>query len=415
MGNNVMFEELQKLSKHFLEINNRPYKRYFIQSTVLKHRCAILLGQRGIGKTTILVQYLLQKSHGDPQDPKIMYVPTDHILMANTSLYEIADKFQALGGQYIVFDEIHKYSTWSREIKSIYDTFPKLSILGSGSSALEIQKGSHDLSRRAIEYHMHGLSFREFIELKCDIEFQYVDLTELINNHDTIARDIMKKLDEKNKKVLPLFKDYLNHGFYPYFLEVDDEETYWITLEQNARATIESDLSAIYPQLTGNSVKKLKQLLLFIASAVPFTPTWSKIKRIIDVTDDRTVKNYFKYLEDASLIRIVQSYSKNMRKLESPEKIYLNNPNQIQAFSTGKGNRGNIRETFFLNMLVPNHKVSLPAYGDFIVDETYTFEIGGRKKNFNQIKNIDNALLACDNTEIGINQRIPLWLLGFLY
>ncbi len=339
----------------------------------------------------------------------------DHLLVGNLTLYEIVETFQNLGGEIIAFDEIHKYSAWSKELKSIYDTFPNLTILASGSSALEIHKGSHDLSRRAIIYRLYGLSFREFIELKTNISFDNIELVELLKKHETIARDIVVKLDNTKFKILALFKSYLDYGFYPYFLEIPDLASYWLTLEQNIHITIESDLAAIYPHLTGNSIKKIKQLLIFISNSVPFTPNWENVKKIIAVTDLRTVKNYFKYLEDASLIWLLQSGSKKMSKLEKPEKIYLNNPNQIQAITSGNGNIGNIRETFFLNMLTPNYTVHLPSDGDFIVNDQFTFEIGGHKKDFRQIKNIKNAYIASDDIEIGINQRIPLWLFGFLY
>lgn len=408
-----MLENILKLSRHFLTIKNRPYKRYLLNSTELKHRCTILLGQRGIGKTTTLIQYLLNHSDDDVNDPRILYVQTDHLLMGDLTLYEIAETFQANGGEIIAFDEIHKYEAWSQELKSIYDTFPNLTILASGSSALEIHKGSHDLSRRAIIRRLHGLSFREFIELQNNISFENIELTDLLKNHESIARTIVSKLEDT--KILALFKSYLDYGFYPYFLEINDTPSYWLTLEQNVHITIESDLVAIYPYLTGTSIKKIKQLLIFISTSVPFTPNWTNIKKVVDVSDDRTVKSYFKYLEDASLIRLLQSDSKKFSKIEKPEKIYLNNPNQIQAITSGNGNIGNLRETFFLSMLVQSHDVNLPTNGDFIVDHKYTFEIGGPKKDYNQIKNISDAYLASDNIELGINQRIPLWLFGFLY
>jgi len=217
-----MYDDILKLSQHFLSIKNRPYQRYFLKSTPLKHRCAILLGQRGIGKTTTLIQYLLAHSGGNIDDPRILYVQTDHFLVGNSTLYEIADTFHTYGGEIIAFDEIHKYPSWSQELKSIYDTFPNLIILASGSSALEIHKGSHDLSRRAIIHRLHGLSFREFVELKTNLKFDCVALSDLIKKHELISRDILSKLNKMKTKVLPLFKSYLDFGFYPYFLEIDD-------------------------------------------------------------------------------------------------------------------------------------------------------------------------------------------------
>ncbi len=410
-----MFDKLQALSQRFLALKNRPYNRYFIDSTPLKHRCLILLGQRGIGKTTTLVQYLLAHSQGDMTAPSIFYVPTDHFLLRDTSLYELAEKFHRQGGEMIAFDEIHKYPNWSQELKSIYDTFPNLIILASGSSALAIHKGSHDLSRRAIIHRLHGLSFREFLGLQTENKFSPYSLTEILENHTKLSHSIQSTLEKQKLKILPFFKTYLANGFYPYFLEIEDLTEYWLTIEQNIHITIESDLATIYPQLTGTSIKKIKQLLKFIASAVPFTPNWASIKKIIGVSDDRTLKNYFQYLEDAALIQHIERASNKLSKLEIPEKIYLNNPNQIQALSAGNGNIGNIRETFFLNMLTPHHDISLPPKGDFLIDGTVTIEVGGRNKDYSQLKTLKNAYIASDDLEVGTGKRIPLWLFGFLY
>ncbi len=410
-----MIDDIIKLSQHFLTIKNRPYQRYFLTSDFKKHRCLLLLGQRGIGKTTTLIQYLLKQSDGDVLDPRILYIQTDHFLLRDASLYDIAEQFQILGGEYIVFDEIHKYSNWSQELKSIYDTFPKLNILASGSSALEVHKGTHDLSRRALVYHLSGLSFREFLELKCDLSLAHYSLNDIINNHEKIANAIISQLADKKLNVIPLFRNYFNYGFYPYFFEINDVNSFWLTLEQNIHVTIESDLATIYPQLTGHSIKKIIQLLSFIAGSVPFIPNWNKIKEIVNVADPRTLKSYCKYLEDACLIQIINKYSSNMRNNITSEKIYLNNPNQIQALSTGNGNKGNLRETFFLNMLTLSYQIDLAANGDFIIDGKYTFEIGGRNKKNTQINNIKNAYLANDDIETGIRNKIPLWLFGFLY
>jgi predicted AAA+ superfamily ATPase len=411
----LIIEEIIKLSRSNLETKNRPVERLFITTKLEKHRCNILLGPRGVGKTTILIQYLLQASVGNALSTDILYISCDHILMEGHSLYETAEKFQMMGGKIIAFDEIHKYQGWSRELKSIYDTFPNLVILASGSSALEIHKGSHDLSRRAIIHKVPCLSFREFLALQSDLPFDSYKLVDLIDQHEKISKEVIDALNRKDKKVLALFKQYLEMGFFPYFLEINDKASYWLTLEQNVVVTLESDLVAVYPQLTGTTIKKLKQLLNFIAKSVPFVPNWSKIKDIIDVSDDRTLKTYFKYLEDAGLIRMVSKYSKMLTKLQASEKVYLNNPNQIYALSAGFANKGNMRETFFISMFDIGYDIGLPANGDFMVDEKYCFEVGGRKKSFEQIKEIKNAYVASDDIELGVGQRIPLWLFGFLY
>ena len=310
----------------------------------------------------------------------------------------------------VAIDEIHKYPNWSQELKSIYDTFPDLTILASGSSALEIHKGSHDLTRRAICYTMHGMSFREYLELNGQIELPILLLENLCHEHEKLADGILGKVG----KILPFFEQYLKVGYYPYFYELNSESLFKITLEQNLHTTIESDLVAIYPHLTGNSINKIKQLLIYIANAVPFTPNWSKIQQVVDIGDVRTLKAYFSHLVDAGLIRSLLGATDKFKQLESVEKVFLNNTNQLYAIAPTP-NKGTIRETFFLSQLSENHEIQIPQNGDFLIDGKFCFEVGGKKKSFEQIKGEGNSFLACDDMERGAGNKIPLWLFGFLY
>jgi hypothetical protein len=376
---------------------------------------SIIVGPRGVGKTTTLVQLLLDAVHGDRLDPRILYIQADHFAMGSLSLYEIADLFQTLGGKWIVFDEIHKYANWSSELKSIYDTFPTLKIYASGSSALEIHEGSHDLTRRAIVYPMQGMSFREYLELVHQIELPAYELNAICKTHEKLADVLIKELGKKELHVIPEFHRYLQVGYYPYFHEIRDPALYKITLEQNVHTTIDSDLAAIYPQLSGTSLQKMKRLLTFIASAVPFTPNWQHIQTAVEVGDLRTLKAYFSHLEDAGLIRSLSRSGKKLNQLESPSKVYLENTNQLYAISSQAPEKGTLRETFFINMLSEKHTVKLPRDGDFFVDDTFLFEVGGKGKDFNQIKGHENGFLACDDMERGIRSKIPLWLFGFIY
>ena len=413
-----MFNKLQKLSRRFLSIKASAYKRYLIRNVDFKiNRLSLIKGARGVGKTTTLVQELLDNVKGDIFSDKILYIQADHFQIGKTTLYEIAEEFNMLNGKWIAFDEIHKYPNWSKELKSIYDTFPELQILASGSSALELTLGSHDLSRRAIKYDMVGMSFREFLEINYNLELQSYQLNEICDNHEKIAFAIIKKLKELDLKIIPLFHKYLKVGYYPYFQELDkNENLYKITLEQNVHTTIESDLAAIFPKLTGNSLKKIRQLLVFIADSVPFIPNWKKVLKILDVGDERTLKTYFKHLEDASLIRSISQSSSKLKKVESYEKVYLNNSNQLFAISASNNSEmGTVRETFFLSMLSKDHEVALPKKGDFFIDKKYLFEIGGKNKSFEQIKNLKHGRLACDNIEEGFKGKMPLWMFGFLY
>ncbi|MCX6989473.1 MAG: AAA family ATPase [Chlamydiae bacterium] len=409
-----MFEKLVEISREFLKNKNSPYKRYLIRTTDFSHRVSVVVGQRGVGKTTMIVQYLLDKVKGDRFDDRILYVQADHFLMGDTSLYEIADKFQLSGGKWLAIDEVHKYSNWAQELKSIYDTFPVLTLIVSGSSALEIYKGTHDLVRRSVCYYMAGMSFREYLELSLGVELKSWKIEELCKNNERIAASIIEVIEGHAKKILPLFHSYLKVGYYPYFFELRNEDIFKMTLEQNLHMTIEADLAAIYPHLTGVTIKKIKQLLIFIANTVPFIPNWEKIKSALEIGDVRTLKMYFEHLEDAGLIKSITKASKKFSRIESPDKVFLNNSNQLFAISL-KPEIGTVRETFFLSMLSQNHTVTLPLDGDFLVNDEYLFEVGGRNKTFKQIKESKKGYLACDDIELGMGTKIPLWLFGFLY
>jgi predicted AAA+ superfamily ATPase len=411
-----MIEKLFKHHRIILNAFNRPFKRYFLKKHALKSRFSIITGQRGIGKTTVMIQYIYSFIQEDTLSKAALYVPVDHFMVVGYSLYEIAEEFVNYGGQLLCFDEIHKYPNWSRELKSIYDSFPDIRLLVSGSSALEIHKGSHDLSRRAVIYPMTGLFLREFIELKYHIELPIFDIESILADHEKFSLEIIRQLEAKHLKILPLFQEYLRHGYFPYFLEHPDEAAYLRTLEQGLHTTIESDLLSIYPRLAGVSIKKLKMLLSTIARSAPFTPDMKCLKQIVEVGDERTLKTYLSYLEDGKAITCLSKRNKSIKRLEKPEKIYLNNPNQVLAICDRENvNTGNIREIFFTCMMQEEHTVSIPPKGDFIVDNKSLFEIGGKGKTFKQIKDIPDSYLALDDIEHGINAKIPLWLFGFLY
>jgi len=405
-------EDIFRLSQTQLSVFNRPYRRYFLKEHDLTHRLCIILGQRGIGKTTAMVQHLLDVADQDPFNETILYVQTDHFLIGGRSLYDIAEQFVNLGGKTICFDEIHKYPRWSMELKSITDTFVKLNVLASGSSLLEIYKGSHDLSRRSLLMRMWGLSFREYIEMSCNQPMPVYSIENIVTDHTRIAYQIVETL--RDKTILALFKEYLRHGCYPFYFENQDDAIFGQILNQNLHTTLESDLIAVQPALTGNSIKNITTLLRIISASVPFYPNFKKLTELTDVGDQRTLKTYLKYLEDCGLVTGLSRSGKGLREMDKPEKIFLNNPNLIYAFSPNT-DIGAIRETFFLNMLGSKHTVKAPRQGDFLVDDTYLFEIGGKNKTFDQIKDMENSFLAVDDMEKGFGQKIPLWLFGFLY
>jgi uncharacterized protein len=411
-----MLDELYSLSQTFLQLRNRKFQRYFLQETPLTNRFSIIVGQRGIGKTTAMTQYLLEQVGGDRFSRQILYLQADHFLLTRTSLYEIADEFYRLGGQLICFDEIHKYPDWSLELKSIFDTFPDLKMLASGSSVLEINQGSHDLSRRALVYRMRGLSLREYLGMHCDIHFDKLLLADILKNHQRIADRIISTLAGAGHKILALFKAYLAVGYYPYFQEYPDSRQFYLTIEQNIHTTLESDLPAIYQTLNGASVRKIERLLAIISSLVPYVPDMKQLKNMLEIGDERTLKNYLKLLEDAGIIRTVVKSGKGLRAMEKPEKIYLNNPVLYHALAGGAApDTGAVRETFFLSMAHVDHQVRVPAKGDFRLNDRMTFEVGGKNKDSSQIQGLENAWLALDSIEMGFGNRVPLWLFGFLY
>lgn len=413
----MMLENLFIKSQNFVKQNALEYKRYFIRKNSFEHRLSIILGSRGIGKTTTLAQYMQEHYEND----EALYVSLDDINNLNYTMIEIAEQFDLNAGKLLCFDEIHKYSNWSAELKNIYDTYPNLKVIATGSSALEIHKGSHDLSRRAILYTMFGMSFREFLELHYAYTFETYSLEEILKNHQSIADDILSKIEQKSQKVIPLFKQYLKVGYYPYFLSMPNEEMFFQTLQQNINVSIESDLLSIYPTLNGNTIKKIKKLLSIIMKNVPFTPNISSLKKAIDIKDDRTLKEYLAKLDDAGLIKLLMKSSHSMKALDKPEKIYIANTNLMY---TTTPDVGNLRETFFLNQ-VQNYyaqKSSQEGRGiyvsqdsDFYVEEKYTFEIGGKNKSFKQIKDKEDSFVVSDDLEVGFNHKIPLWLFGFLY
>ena len=413
-----MLEELFIKSRDFININNQEYKRYFIKTKNLEHRLSIIIGSRGIGKTTTVAQYIIQNY----KDSEALYVNLDDIQISSKyTMIGIAEEFVLNGGKLLCFDEIHKYENWSAELKNIYDRFHKLKIIAIGSSALQINKGSHDLSRRAIIYNMVGMSFREFLELHHGYRFDSISLEDILSNHIKIATKIKNEIEKNDQKIIPLFKDYLKHGYYPYYLSMPNEVLFFQTLQQNINVSIESDLLNIYPKLNGNSVKKIKMLLSVIIKSVPFEPKITDLKNAADIKDDRTLKDYLSKLDDAGLIKLLMQNFLSMKAFDKPEKIFLANPNLMY---TKEPNIGNLRETFFVNQLNNYYKNKLSLNddgiyasknGDFYCEEKYTFEVGGKNKSFEQIKNIPNSYVASDDLEIGIGNKIALWIFGFLY
>ncbi len=330
----------------------------------------------------------------------------DDLYFSTHSLVELAEQFALKGGQYLYLDEVHKYNNWSQELKNIYDSYPELKIIFTSSSALEIHKGSYDLSRRALMFDLPGLSFREFLEFRYNIRIQPVDLSDILFKQDKIASKILLEI-----KPYEFFEEYLSIGYYPYFKE--DEEYYLQRLESVIRLVVETDLPAIY-KIDYSSISKLKKLIMIIGGISPYTPNLKKLSEQIG-SKRETVLKYLSLLHNAHILRWLSSDTNGINFMNKPDKLYLENTNIAYALSLTTPDIGTLRETFFLNQLSAKHFVSYSKKADFFIDNKYTFEIGGKNKTKKQIQGLDNAYIVKDNIEYGFDNIIPLWLFGFLY
>lgn len=360
-------------------------------------------GARGVGKTTLILQYIKKNI---PIDQSSLYVSLDNIWFSENSVSALADQFVKQGGKFLFLDEVHKYPNWSQELKNIYDDNPDLKIVFTGSSLLEILNARADLSRRAIVYTMQGLSYREYLNLKLGLNFSKIHLNEILSNHLLLSREI-------NEVIKPLehFNDYLRKGYYPFFQEVPG--LYFHRIEEVINLILEIELPLLR-KVEVTYVAKLKQLLQIISESVPFVPNISKLSERIGVNRN-TFCLYLYFLEEAHIIINLYKDAKGITQLQKPDKIFLENTNLQYALSPLHANVGNVRETFFINQLRAQHTVEYIEESDFLVDHQFIFEIGGQSKNTNQIKNLENAFIAADDIEYGFQNKIPLWMFGFLY
>ncbi|HPQ35195.1 MAG TPA: AAA family ATPase [Tenuifilaceae bacterium] len=360
-------------------------------------------GQRGVGKTTLLLQYI--KKHYKT-DKSVLYVSMDDLYFSANRLIDFAEQFSVKGGKQLFLDEIHRYPNWAQEIKNIYDDFPELNIVFTGSSMLEISRSKADLSRRVAYYNMPGMSFREYVNSKLKKTYPALELTDILNNHSNIAISL------KNEFMpLVLFSEYLQHGYFPFYKEVP--KTFLQRVEEIINTTFDVDIMQL-KGLNTSGLIKMKRLLYVIAQSVPFKPNIVKLSERIGVNRN-TLLSYIRHLEDAGIITSLYASAQGIGILQKPEKIYLENTCFNYALSVKEPEIGTLRETFFLSHLKEKHRLSYTEKGDFVIDEKHVFEVGGRSKGMKQVKGIKSAWIAADDLEIGIDQKIPLWLLGFIY
>lgn len=367
-------------------------------------RLVCIRGSRGTGKTTLILQHI-KKTFADSLD-KVLYVSLDNLYFSDNSLIDFVDGFVKRGGTHLFLDEVHKYPDWSRAVKNIYDDYPELHVVFTGSSLLEILNARSDLSRRALVYNLQGLSFREYLNLNAKTDFPVLSLEEILQNNENLSAQIVSKI-----KPFEYFSDYLRHGYYPYFLEGIDD--YYIRLNETVNLILEIEL----PQLRKLDVAyivKIKKLLAVIGKSAPFIPNATEIASSIQISR-QTLLQYFEYLEESKLIYQVFKQSRGLGALEKPDKIFLENTNLMYMFDDVQTDVGNVRETFAFNQLSHAHEVLFSEQSDFFVDKKYTFEVGGKNKKRRQIKDVSDSYILADNIEYGTDRRIPIWLLGFLY
>ena len=382
--------------RNILKNVDTSYVRNIHSTIPWDDRLIAILGARGVGKTTLVLQHI--KLYEDVDTTLFVYA--DDLWFSTHSLVALAEMFYTNGGRVLYIDEIHKYKNWSQEIKNIYDQYPDLKVRYTGSSILDLQKGSHDLSRRVLEFQMHGLSFREYVALHYGADIPIHTLEQVLANKI--------EFPYADYRPVALFKEYLRQGYYPYF----KEPGYELRLTKTINAILEVDIPK-FAELSISTSEKLKTLLYIVAQSVPFKPNYSKIARDLDMHRN-AVSDLMVWLDKADLINILRDDVEGYKLLGKVNKIYLNNPNLAYALSDDEPNIGNIRETIFLAWLRATHKVTASSVSDFKVGK-YTFEVGGKKKGQHQIKDVEHAYVVKDDIEYGHLNEVPLWAFGLLY
>ncbi len=402
-----LYESSSKLIRHV----DTKFKRYLLSRIEWKSRLIEVKGARGVGKTTLMLQRA--KILEMEQKNSTLYISLDDPYFYSKSIIETAEEFYKTGGKHLFIDEVHKYPSkhkgfdWSTEIKNIYDKYPELHVTYTGSSILNIYKGQGDLSRRKVSYTLQGMSFREYLIFGSILNFPQLTLEEILSNHCEITLDIANKV-----RPIKHYRDYIETGYYPFYKEAPTH--YFERLKSIISVVLELDIPAI-TDISFESTVKMKKLLAVIASSVPFVPNLSNLKSELYITDHRTLLKYINYLEKAGLVNILAKEAHGKQLLRKPDKLYLENTNLLQCFNIAEPSKGTLRETFFMNQFSESSQLTFPAKGDFLVNNEFVIEIGGKNKTAKQLKGIDSAYFALDDIETGYANRIPLWLFGFMY
>ena len=397
-----IYNDIQNLSFNRLKQPITKYERFLLQD-ILKSTAKIkgIYGSRGVGKTTMLLQLAKKLNYADDE---ILYISCDYPIFSDVSLFELVDYFVKYGGKCILIDEIHEAKNFQRELKLIYDFFD-IEVIFSGSSAIKITDAS--FARRYSMFALPILSFREFIELKLDIKLESITLEDILSSHTKIAQEILSSFDEK---ILKLFQEYLKVGAYPYYFE--DKNNFYPRLNDSVNTIFYNDIALVY-NVSASKIMTLKKLLVNICSSSSFELSIEKLSKVVGISKT-TLYNYIEYLHKAELLTHIVYEGKRFKNMQKPDKLYLANPTLFNIFCQNQ-NIGTIRESFFISQVRYNSSIHYVNKGDFLIDEKYVVEIGGKNKSFNQIKDIPNSYIVADDIEIGFKNKIPLYLFGFLY
>ena len=380
------------------------FKRYLLNEIEWEDRLIGIKGARGVGKSTLMLQRL-KSEYG--RSLNALYVTLDNFYFTKNRLFDFAEQFYLNGGRILFLDEVHRYPSWSVEIKNLYDLYDDLKIVFSGSSALQLYKADGDLSRRAAMYNLHELSFSEYLELSGKAIFPKHSLDDILNNHQEIASNIIKDI-----AIIPLFNKYLKEGVYPFFKEAKGQ--FYDRLISTINVVIEIDLQII-EGINYQTAYKLRQLVAVLADSVPFKVNVSELSRKVGLSRDVLLR-LIGALDRANLVKGFHQEGSAVGYLTKPDKLYLHNTALLFALHSGKDDfAGTVRETFFMNQMIQSHQVKTSKSGDFYVDSKYTFEVGGKDKGFKQIAGKEDSYVVADNLELGYGNKIPLWLFGFMY
>lgn len=396
-------ETLKRQYNIMLDSVSTKYVRNLYNKISWDSRLIGIKGARGVGKTTMMLQRI---KLAFPDTSKALYVSLDNVWFGAHNLLDLAEMATNSGITHLFVDEVHRLPGWERQIKNLYDSYPELSIIFTGSSLLVLDHSIADLSRRCLMYSLGGLSFREYLAFE-GFSFDSVDLQEILYQHNELSQHIRRNCDN----IISHFKRYLRHGYYPFYIN-ETEENYLTRVDNMISAVIDYDIPAV-EDVEYTTLIKVKQLLSIMAAETPSPINARRTAEMMDVSTNQLMK-IFSLLDRSHILRLLYyKAERNPKSMTKPQKVLLNNPSLLYAL--GYADKGKVRESFFASMLANEHEVAYPKFGDVIIDSRYLFEIGGARKGFTQIKDIPDSFVVADDIEFGLGNKIPLWLFGFLY